>query len=162
MLLADRYSELRETTRVHEQTLFPPQQIPSELELQARWFAGDFGKHFVTTSGDKVDISSSAPGTARLDRTSRCRDSHKTAMSRYAAASKLISSIATGKRTATRRIRRLKRQYCTFSSKRVTANFSRTQNRTAMYRRFASIPRFCRMRSAQIYHCPDQGAANRR
>jgi hypothetical protein len=56
MLLADRYSELRETTRVHEQTLFPPQQIPGELELQARWFAGDFGKHFVTTCGDKVDI----------------------------------------------------------------------------------------------------------
>jgi hypothetical protein len=50
MPLADRYAELRETTRVHEQTLFPPQQIPSELELQAHWFAGDFGKHFVTTS----------------------------------------------------------------------------------------------------------------
>jgi hypothetical protein len=56
MLLADRYSVLRETTRVHEQTLFPLQQIPGELELQARWFAGNFGKHFVTTSGDKVDI----------------------------------------------------------------------------------------------------------
>jgi hypothetical protein len=56
MLSADRYSELRETTRVREQTLFPPQQTPGELEPQARWFAGDFGKHFVTTSGDKIDI----------------------------------------------------------------------------------------------------------
>jgi len=56
MLLADRYAELHETTRVRERTLFPPQRIPSELELQARWFAGDFGKHFVTTTGDKIDI----------------------------------------------------------------------------------------------------------
>src|SRR5437870_5005018 len=36
--------------------MFPPQRIPSELELQARWFAGDFGKHFVTTTADKIDI----------------------------------------------------------------------------------------------------------
>jgi len=56
MLLADRYAELRETTRIRERALFPPQRIPSELELQARWFAGDFGKHFVTTTADKIDI----------------------------------------------------------------------------------------------------------
>jgi Protein of unknown function (DUF2851) len=56
MLLADRYAELHETTRVRERALFPPQRIPSELELQARWFAGDFGKQFVTTTGDKIDI----------------------------------------------------------------------------------------------------------
>ncbi len=56
MLLADRYAELHETTRVRERTLFPPQRIPSELELQARWFAGDFGKHFDATTGDKIDI----------------------------------------------------------------------------------------------------------
>jgi hypothetical protein len=56
MLLADRYAELRETTRVRERVLFPPQRIPSELELQARWFAGDFGKHFDATTGDKIDI----------------------------------------------------------------------------------------------------------
>ena len=56
MLLTDRYAELHETTRVRERTLFRPQRIPSELELQARWFAGDFGKHFVATTGDKIDI----------------------------------------------------------------------------------------------------------
>src|SRR5213082_391447 len=56
MLLADRYAELRETTRVRERALFPPQRTPTELELQARWFAGDFGKHFVTTAADKIDI----------------------------------------------------------------------------------------------------------
>jgi hypothetical protein len=26
------------------------------LELQARWFAGDFGKHFVSTAGDEIEI----------------------------------------------------------------------------------------------------------
>ena len=56
MLLADRYAELHETTRVRERTLFPPQRIPSELELQARWFAGDFAKDFDATTGDKIDI----------------------------------------------------------------------------------------------------------
>lgn len=29
---------------------------PSELELQSRWFAGDFGRHFVTTCGRPVEI----------------------------------------------------------------------------------------------------------
>jgi uncharacterized protein DUF2851 len=56
MLLANRYAELHKTTRVRESALFLPQRIPSELELQARWFAGDFGKHFVTTTADKIDI----------------------------------------------------------------------------------------------------------
>ena len=54
--LADRYGQLRDTDRVRERALFVSPQIPSELELQARWFAGDFGKHFVTTAGDKIDI----------------------------------------------------------------------------------------------------------
>lgn len=54
--LADRYAQCRETTRVRERALFLPLRTPSELELQARWFAGDFGKQFVTASGDKIDI----------------------------------------------------------------------------------------------------------
>ena len=56
MLLADRYAELRDSARVHERALFPPQRIPSELELQARWFAGDFGRRFHSISGDDVEI----------------------------------------------------------------------------------------------------------
>src|SRR5438105_3158777 len=56
MLLAERYAQIRDSARVRERTLFPPQRIPSELELQARWFAADFGKHFVATTGDKIDI----------------------------------------------------------------------------------------------------------
>src|SRR5437868_14908787 len=56
MLLAERYAQIRDSARVREQALFPSQRIPSELELQARWFAGDFGKQFLTTNGDKIDI----------------------------------------------------------------------------------------------------------
>jgi len=55
-LLAERYAELRDTDRVRERALFVSPRIPSELELQARWFAGDFGRHFITTAGDKIDI----------------------------------------------------------------------------------------------------------
>ena len=54
--LADRYAQLRDTGRVRERALFVSPRIPSELELQARWFAGDFGKRFVSTTGDKIDI----------------------------------------------------------------------------------------------------------
>src|SRR5438445_395294 len=54
--MTNRYAEMREkAARVREQALFPSQRIPSELELQARWFAGDFGKQFLTTNGDKID-----------------------------------------------------------------------------------------------------------
>ncbi len=54
--LADRYAQLRDTARVRERALFVSPRIPNELELQARWFAGDFGKDFVSTTGDKIDI----------------------------------------------------------------------------------------------------------
>src|SRR5207249_3212154 len=54
--LAECYAQMRDVTRVHERALFVSPRIPSELELQARWFAGDFGKHFITTAGDKIDI----------------------------------------------------------------------------------------------------------
>jgi Protein of unknown function (DUF2851) len=56
MLLADRYAELRSSARVHERALFLPQRTPGELELQARWFAGDFGRRFHSVSGDDVEI----------------------------------------------------------------------------------------------------------
>src|SRR5438552_18272929 len=56
MSLANRYADLLDTVRIRERALFFPLRIPNELELQARWFAGDFGKHFVTLCGDKIDI----------------------------------------------------------------------------------------------------------
>ncbi len=54
--LAERYAQTRDTARVRERALFVSPRIPSELELQARWFAGDFGKHFVSTAGDQIDV----------------------------------------------------------------------------------------------------------
>src|SRR6476661_2965272 len=56
MLLATRYSELRDSARVQERALFPALRTPSELELQARWFAGDFGRSFTSTTGDEIEI----------------------------------------------------------------------------------------------------------
>src|SRR4029077_19803022 len=43
-------------SRVQERALFLPLRIPTELELQARWFAGDFGRSFVSTRGNHIDI----------------------------------------------------------------------------------------------------------
>jgi hypothetical protein len=51
-----RYAELLSAGRVRERALFLPLRIPSELELQARWFSGEFGNQFVSTTGDKIDI----------------------------------------------------------------------------------------------------------
>ncbi|MBA2431942.1 MAG: DUF2851 family protein [Chthoniobacterales bacterium] len=56
MSLADRYSELRACGRVHERQLFPPRRDPGELELQARWFAGDFGKQFRSVCGKEIEV----------------------------------------------------------------------------------------------------------
>lgn len=53
---AARYAEMVNDSRVRERALFLPLRIPSELELQARWFAGEFGKQFVTTAGDTIDV----------------------------------------------------------------------------------------------------------
>jgi len=53
---ADRYAEMRASSRVHERALLPVARTPTELELQARWFAGDFGRQFIATAGDKIDI----------------------------------------------------------------------------------------------------------
>jgi len=54
--VAGRYAQIRGTARVHERALFAVPRIPSELELQARWFAGDFGRAFVSTNGNRIDI----------------------------------------------------------------------------------------------------------
>jgi len=55
-ILVERYAQMRDITRVRERALFVSPRVPTELELQARWFAGDFGKHFVSTTGEKIDI----------------------------------------------------------------------------------------------------------
>ncbi|HKS31268.1 MAG TPA: DUF2851 family protein, partial [Chthoniobacterales bacterium] len=53
----NRYFEMRqESARVGEQPLFTLPKIPNELELQARWFAGEFGRKFQTLTGEPVEI----------------------------------------------------------------------------------------------------------
>jgi Protein of unknown function (DUF2851) len=56
MQLAGRYSELRDSARIRERVLFPAVRIPSELELQARWFAGHFGRRFSSVTGQQIEI----------------------------------------------------------------------------------------------------------
>jgi hypothetical protein len=54
---SNRYAEMREqAARVRDRPLIALPRIPSELELQARWFAGDFGRKFQTVSGEHVEI----------------------------------------------------------------------------------------------------------
>jgi hypothetical protein len=53
---ADRYAEMLAATKVRDRPLFRAPYSPNELELQARWFAGDFGTRFVTTAGDDLDV----------------------------------------------------------------------------------------------------------
>jgi hypothetical protein len=60
MNLSDRYAEwLDGGSRVQELPPSSPLQSPREVpeeELQARWFAGEFGRDFVTTDGDRVSV----------------------------------------------------------------------------------------------------------
>jgi Protein of unknown function (DUF2851) len=42
--------------RVRERVLFPALRTPNELELQARWFAGEFGRSFASTRGNHIEI----------------------------------------------------------------------------------------------------------
>jgi len=53
----NRYAEIRtKSVCVREPVLFNQPRSLSELELQARWFAGDFGRQFTSTAGDKIEI----------------------------------------------------------------------------------------------------------
>ena len=56
MSSAERYAQLLATAKIRERPLFPLPRNFSELELQAHWFAGDFGRIFATTEGKEVEI----------------------------------------------------------------------------------------------------------
>ena len=56
MNIDNRYAEMRAAARVRERALFVVPRVPSELELQARGFAGEFGKNFTSTNGNIIDI----------------------------------------------------------------------------------------------------------
>ena len=53
---AERYTQLLATAKIAERPLFSQPRSFSELELQARWFAGDFGRSFTSTTGDEIEI----------------------------------------------------------------------------------------------------------
>ncbi|HEY0368211.1 MAG TPA: DUF2851 family protein [Chthoniobacterales bacterium] len=41
---------------MHDRALFVAARMPNELELQARWFAGDFGRSFRSVCGKQIEI----------------------------------------------------------------------------------------------------------
>jgi hypothetical protein len=51
-----KYAQLRARACVREAAFFTPRRMPTEIELQARWFGGDFGKSFLTLAGDTIEI----------------------------------------------------------------------------------------------------------
>jgi hypothetical protein len=52
----ERYAQLRATEKIRERPLLVQPRTFTELELQARWFAGDFGKVFTGTAGEKIEV----------------------------------------------------------------------------------------------------------
>ena len=53
---ADCYAQLLGPDRIRERPLFLLPRNFTELELQARWFAGDFGRSFTGTAGEEIEI----------------------------------------------------------------------------------------------------------
>ncbi|PYI74706.1 MAG: hypothetical protein DMF04_12200, partial [Verrucomicrobia bacterium] len=52
----NRYAEVRTRVRLREQPLIALPKIPNEFELQARWFAGEFGRDFKTATGEPIEV----------------------------------------------------------------------------------------------------------
>src|SRR6476646_4272746 len=57
LLLSEHYAELQKPLRVRDQMLFQVPRCPDELEIQARWYAGELGREFVSTTGQKIEIA---------------------------------------------------------------------------------------------------------
>ncbi len=57
MRLAGRYAEFRPCAEHFREECAPAPRKVSELELQARWFAGEWGTKFKTTENEEVEIS---------------------------------------------------------------------------------------------------------
>jgi hypothetical protein len=53
---AGHYASLRADPRIRDRPLIALPRIPGELELQARWFAGEFGRKFQMPTGERAEI----------------------------------------------------------------------------------------------------------
>jgi hypothetical protein len=51
-----RYAQLLATAKIRERPLLVVPSHFTELELQARWFAGDFGRSFTGTGDEEIEI----------------------------------------------------------------------------------------------------------
>lgn len=136
--VAGRYAQIRDTTRVHERALFAMPRIPSEVELQARWFAGDFGREFVSTNDDRIDIVQFGVWNRQAGPDYRDAAIRINGANQFTVASKSICSIAAGNHMVTRRIQRSRRPCFTCSWRGVTVRFSRAHSPTGMCLRSAS------------------------
>lgn len=56
MFPAARYAQLLASAKIRERPLLAVPRNFTELELQARWFAGDFGRSFTGTAGEEIEI----------------------------------------------------------------------------------------------------------
>ncbi len=56
MSAPERYAQLLATAKIRERPLLVAPRTYNELELQARWFAGDFGKLFTSTAGEEIQM----------------------------------------------------------------------------------------------------------
>jgi hypothetical protein len=56
MFPALQYAQLLASARVRERPLLAVPRDFTELELQARWFTGDFGRSFTGTAGEEIEI----------------------------------------------------------------------------------------------------------
>ena len=52
----ERYAQLLATAKIRERPLLVTPRQGNELELQARWFAGDFGRTFTGIAGEEIEI----------------------------------------------------------------------------------------------------------
>ena len=102
---AEPYSQLRAYAKVRERPLFSLPRNFTELELQARWFAGDFGRSFTGTAGQEIEIVQFGIWNREAGPDFPTPPFESIATKSCAAALSSILSTKTGKRTDTRPIR---------------------------------------------------------
>src|SRR5436305_2087413 len=120
----NRYAEIRkQTSRVGERPLIALPKIPNELELQARWFAGEFGRKFRTLAGEAVEIVQFGFWNREAGPDFQNAVVASEMAPPRAAQSKSICSIAIGNSIAIQPTRHSMTPFCTFFSNEAVSNF---------------------------------------